>query len=930
MKSMKKRSPVRVNPLEAHPLELRRSLDGRWDFALDPEDVGKNQGWERGDWESEHTVNVPGCWQGQGIGHDGTEEVWDFRLSTRTLRATYSGTGWYRRIFTLPLTWRGKRIWLNFGGVNPSAEIWLNGEPVGSHSSPFVPFAFDVTDLVRCDGGNTLVVRVHELDRWLGFSYNWQGKWSGLYRSVELSATGDEWIQVLRLQGDLEKGRINAMCLLGSADRGHGMIEIRIEVTDRDGRMVACHALEVDPRDHRVEFSLPVESPLPWSPDAPNLYSATVELRSDGQIGDALKERFGFVSLSTRGKHFLINGEPYYMRGSGDFSACPETGSPDTDRDRWRRKLSTLKEYGYNYVRCQSYVPTPEYLDAADEVGLIVQGEMGMLGAWAGSSPWHVYAWPQPSPHYREKLEWQWLHTVERDVNHPCAAIYCMSNELGAETLYPKTAWRCYHDTKAIKPQAMVIWTDGGYSPDLPGDFVNAEATMDAECDKPVIQHEFRWWSAYPDPRIRHKYSGGVRPYAIDLARHNARENGAESLLARMTESSQRLQYVESRGRLEACRRDNPTLAGICHFNAMDIGYSPQGILDEFYDPKGTPGEVWLRSWGDTVLMIDRDFDDRVLLPGDLLAIRLSVSDFSHPPFSHPKARWEFLIDNRVQASGDLEYRHRPFRTTRVGRIGIKLPNLDRPRKAILRAELSEEGKICRNEWSFWIMPASGQVPMGIAIYGKPKATWLRHLKGIPRIGRGELTSRKPRALLSESLNKEIAEYVKSGGRLALAASEGLVRPFGAKLGARSGRYFFLPPANYPPYENGQSGTIIEDHPALGHLPHDGYADLQLYRPIADSPPIDLRRLGGWSVDPIIRAISTYFVFHPLAYLVEFELGKGGVLICSLDLDQRWPECRVLLDSMARYLTGEKIQTNNRMSHKTLDRLLTLVRPFGE
>ena len=83
-------------------------------------------------------------------------------------------------------------------------------------------------------------------------------------------------------------------------------------------------------------------------------------------------------------------------------------------------------------------------------------------------------------------------------------------------------------------------------------------------------------------------------------------------------------------------------------------------------------------------------------------------------------------------------------------------------------------------------------------------------------------------------------------------------------------------------------------------------------------------------MDPIIRAISTYFVFHPLAYLVEFELGKGRLLICSLDLDRRWPESRILLDSMARYLTGEKIQTANRMSDKTLERLLDLVRPFGE
>lgn len=77
------------------------------------------------------------------------------------------------------------------------------------------------------------------------------------------------------------------------------------------------------------------------------------------------------------GKQFRINGEPYYIRGTGDFLANLETGSPDTDRDRWRRKLATLRRYGYNQLRCQSYVPAPEYLDAADEVGLLVQSEVG-------------------------------------------------------------------------------------------------------------------------------------------------------------------------------------------------------------------------------------------------------------------------------------------------------------------------------------------------------------------------------------------------------------------------------------------------------------------------------------------------------------------------------------------------------------------------
>ncbi len=141
--------PARVNPLLRHDAERRVSLDGAWQFALDPEDRGRAERWFSHSDRLRQTIQVPGSWQGQGFGDDGTELIWDFQLRARTLRATYTGTGWYARTFRVPATWEGQRLWLNFGGVHPSAEIWLNGEPVGEHDLPFVPFAFDITPLVR-------------------------------------------------------------------------------------------------------------------------------------------------------------------------------------------------------------------------------------------------------------------------------------------------------------------------------------------------------------------------------------------------------------------------------------------------------------------------------------------------------------------------------------------------------------------------------------------------------------------------------------------------------------------------------------------------------------------------------------------------------------------------------------------------------------
>ena len=915
-----KRLLVRVNPALRHSHERTLSLDGKWLFRLDPQDEGLDAQWFKDQGMFSDAILVPGCWQGQGYGHDGEDEVWDFRLRARTLRATYRGTGWYGRAFELPKDWRGQRIWLNFGGAHPSAQVWLNGIQLGEHAEPFIPFGFDITDTVSFEQDNLLAVRISEENRWLGLSYSWQGCWSGLYRSVELTATGGCWLERCMIYPDADAERLRLDLRLGG-DLDQGPLTVAVAAAPLGAVAVAEATKKVNQREMLLD--LPIRAPRLWSPDEPNLYRVDVQLSSGNKIMDAMTERVGFLKLSTAGKHFLINGQPYYVRESGDFAINPETGSPDTDRDRWRKKLATLRQYGYNYVRCQSYAPTPEYYDAADEVGLLVQGEMGALGAWGGSTIWHVYGWPQPLPEFRKALREQWLHTVMRDVNHPSASIYCMSNELGQSTLFPRTAWDCYRETKRLKPAAFVIWTDGGYHRDLPGDFVNAEADMDKVTPLPVIQHEFRWWSSYPDIRLKSRYTEAIRPYALEIAESAARRNGMEALLPRIAHNSQRLQHIEARGKLEACRRDNPTLAGICHFNAMDAGPSPQGIVNEFCEAKYVDAATWLQTNGNTTILLDRDFDDRVLLSGETFEAGLSISDFSHPPFDAPRLDWKLCEGEKCLASGSLAWRHEPFCTCGIPeKISLTLPEVSRPLALKLSATMCEGTRSCHNQWSFWLFPKGVGLPEQTAIYGSVTLPWLKALAGrLPAMTPGRLGDDCTSLLLTECLNAQVTEYIAHGGRALLAASEGLLRPFYPKLGLNVGRYYFLPPANYPPYEDGNSGTIVQQHPALGELPHEGFCDLQFYCLIAESPPIDLAPLGPFSGEPIIRAISTYFTCRPLAYLLELGLGKGGLIISSLNLDQAYPEARYLLSAIARYALSDAFRPKDELSREALQYL---------
>ena len=904
------RIPVRVNPLLLHPDEQRVSLRGEWQFRLDPDDVGLREGWQEDPACLTERIAVPGCWQGQGFGGEGNDRVWDFNLEARTFRATYTGTAWYAKTIQPPAGWQGRRIWVNFGGVHPSAEIWLNGVKLGESHFPFAPFGFEVTEAIRFGEDNTLVARVHEQDRMLGFAFSWQGNWSGLYRDVELTATGASALAQCAVLPDVDA---EAMTVRATIDGYQAGLRLRVSAYPVDDPSSPVTA-EIPVTGTDISYTLPMPAPRLWSPETPDLYRVDLALVQGERVLDAQSERTGFVKLTTAGKHFLINNAPYYLRGSGDFLSCPETGSPDTDRDRWRRKLQALRDYGYNYVRCQSYVYGPEYYDAADEVGIIVQSEMGTLGAWGSQTNWHVYGWPRPTLDFRHQLERQWNAVVQRDVNHPSATFYCMSNELGASTFFPRFAWRCYHETKAIKPTAMVIWTDGGYAEELPGDFVNDEASVDEKCAKPVVQHEYRWWSSFPDVTAMDNYRGAVRPYSAQMALEVARRRGQEHLLPAYVTASQRLQFLEAKAKMELCRRDFPMLAGICHFDAMDANPSPQGIITEFYERKYADADAWLQTNGDTVLLCSLNFDNRVLAAGETFRCDLSVSDFSHPPLQSPELRWQLLTGAQEIAGGTLAYAHQPFRTCAAGQIAVTIPAVTRPQAARLVASLVEGDRTVTNEWNLWLFPAASALPETVEIYGAPQWTWLKSVCGLPSASLTPGT-----VVLTERIDDALVAFMRAGGRVILAASEGMLRFHQPLFGFA--KYFFTPPANYGPYEDGQNGTIIRSHLMLGDLPHEGFADFQLFRLIEEAAPLDLEPLELTAVDPTIRVIHRYPVLHPLGYLTEARVGSGGLVLCALNLDQSLPEARYLLACICRY-AADGFQPQMTLSESGLARLV--------
>lgn len=193
-------SPAVVNPAVRSPLQQWISLRGTWDFAIDPNDKGKafRSGWmmPKSVWPGMRSIEVPGCWEAQGVGKPGMSTTWDIHWDCipRPMRTIYMGRAWYRRVVAIPENWKGKRLWLKIGGVRAQAWFWVNGSPVPAVNNYCGTTKYDITDLVSPGKEATIVALVRNDLPALKGCMSAGHCFGGLYRDVEIEATPATWI----------------------------------------------------------------------------------------------------------------------------------------------------------------------------------------------------------------------------------------------------------------------------------------------------------------------------------------------------------------------------------------------------------------------------------------------------------------------------------------------------------------------------------------------------------------------------------------------------------------------------------------------------------------------------------------------------------------------------------------------------------------
>ncbi|HKD92244.1 MAG TPA: hypothetical protein VKB56_10080, partial [Terriglobales bacterium] len=322
----------------------------------------------------------------------------------------FGGVGWYR---TTIAKFASTHTLLRFSACDYFCEVFVNGEKVGEHEGGYTPFEIDVTSHLRSDS-NELIVKVTDPPRDAKrnqqllpqFLYdelphgkqNWYVQTGGLWQSVALLAVPKISISSVHVTptnaGDV---KVDVAAWFPKLAGGYSAT-LQVELFDRDGRTAGgssesawgqpvggnCRA---DYCLSTASISLHVYAPKLWSPNDPYLYTAKATLTARATSGetDMVAVRFGFRDLTTRGGKLYLNEKPFYMIGALDQDFYPATiytpPSPGYIRDEMRK----AKALGLNTLRCHIKICTPDYLDAADEVGMLIWYE---IPSWNDERHW--------------------------------------------------------------------------------------------------------------------------------------------------------------------------------------------------------------------------------------------------------------------------------------------------------------------------------------------------------------------------------------------------------------------------------------------------------------------------------------------------------------------------------------------------------------
>ncbi|MGA7343485.1 MAG: glycoside hydrolase family 2 TIM barrel-domain containing protein, partial [Terracidiphilus sp.] len=324
-----------------------------------------------------------------------------------------TSVGWYRREFDIPASDAGRRVTVEFDGAFRDVLVFVNGCFIGRNDNGYVPFHFDITDFLAVGARNTMVVRVDA-----SFGDGWFYEGAGIYRHVWLNKTDAlhlaAWDSTVRTEVKGSSAALSLAATVRNQGKQSESAKVAWKILDASGAAVAtAEASEQSiAADGSARYSATADLPNPalWSTDMPNLYTAIVTVESAGATRDAERVPFGVRTARFDADHgFFLNDQPLKIQGTCNHQDHAGVGAALPDHLQYYR-LAVLKEMGCNAVRTSHNMPTPEWVEGCNRLGLMMMCETRQMSS---------------SPEGLAQLE----AMVKRYRNSPCVVLWSIGNE---------------------------------------------------------------------------------------------------------------------------------------------------------------------------------------------------------------------------------------------------------------------------------------------------------------------------------------------------------------------------------------------------------------------------------------------------------------------------------------------------------------------
>ena len=290
---------------------------------------------------------------------------------------------WYRRHFTLPAQYSGRRVAVEFQGVAKVADVYVNGTLVGQHKGAYTSFTFDITPYVSVGGAdNVIAVKVDSMTRNdlppEGGAIDYY-VWGGIVRDVNMIVTDPVDVDWAFLTTP-NLNTVNARTRVRNDSAVSKSVTVVTQVVDATNNVVATGtATQTIAAQSAVEFSYntsTIANPNTWHPDHPYLYTVYTQVRDGSTYVDEHRTRLGIrtIQFNRTDGRFYLNGQALKLRGLDRHESYPYIGRAAPNRLQVKDADILKRELGVNIVRTSHYPQDPEFLDRADEIGLLVHG----------------------------------------------------------------------------------------------------------------------------------------------------------------------------------------------------------------------------------------------------------------------------------------------------------------------------------------------------------------------------------------------------------------------------------------------------------------------------------------------------------------------------------------------------------------------------